>query len=466
MCRFYNEIPVPETGRQPKGSVMKSIHTLIRRTALGLSAIVALTVTGYAVSQTSQSVQLLENGSVKSSCSYSTMTVTPNGGIVVTCAGSTSSGPTFSLAAPTSLPVNTTTNSNEVRIVRSGTNASDVQVNYAVSGNGCVGDSSSVTFTAGTGGSMELHVVTNATAGQACSVQITPPTGMAGTPVSRTISVVDPDANVVFAFASGNPTSAAMGGSAVNITVTRTGGTNGDWSVPVVNTGNGTLGAVGTLSGLPLSFPTNGSGSATFQYTPPPATGTAGTVIFGFGTPNRNPTGTQTATATATYTLNLSSPPAGCPSPEVTTLGDLHTNGYVNTLYGTSPVTQTYPLPHSNTGFANIKLYQSAFTPQNGNLRTEIWISKCKGMPANPPQGGCYIASTSLLGPVGLIWQTILTGKLSTPTAVNNAGRCYAPTADGPWYVNVRVTFDNCPAGYPTFGNSCGWQPIWKDQSS
>ena len=443
---------------------MKSILTLIRRTAVGLSAIVALTVTGYAVSQTSQ-VQLFEsNGSLKSSCSYSTMTVTPSGGIQVTCSGTTSSGPTFALAAPTSLPVNTTTSSNEVRVVRTGTSNADVQVNYSVSGNGCVAaNNASVTFLAGTGGSMEISVTTNATAGQSCVVQITPPAGMAGAPVSRTISVVDPDANVVFAFASGNPTSAAMGGSAVNVTVTRTGGTNGDWSVPVQITG-GTLGNVGDINGSPLSFPANGSGSATFQYVPPPASGSPGTVIFGFGAPNRNPAGTQTATATSTYTLSLSSPPAGCPAQE-SAAADLKSSGTVNTAYGTSPVTATYMLPNATTGLGEIGLYQSAFTPQNGNLRTEIWISRCKGMPANPPPDACYLSSTSLLGPVSKLWQTKLTLKQSTPALVAAAGRCYAPAADGPWFINIRITFDNCPAGYPTYGNSCGWQPIWKPKT-
>ena len=74
---------------------------------------------------------------------------------------------------------------------------------------------------------------------------------------------------------------------------------------------------------------------------------------------------------------------------------------------------------------------------------------------------GCYTSSNSL-SQVVKIWQTKLTTKLATPGAIAAIGRCYAPASQGPWYINIRVTYDTCS---PTWG-TCGWQPIWKEQTS
>src|SRR5690242_18276844 len=107
---------------------MKFTTTLIRRTVVSLSAIAALTITGYAASQTAQTVQLV--GSTTNNCVYSTMTVSPNGGVLVQCGGSTSSPGTFTVTGPTSLALNATTSGTTVKVTRTGgsSGASDVTV--------------------------------------------------------------------------------------------------------------------------------------------------------------------------------------------------------------------------------------------------------------------------------------------------------------------------------------------------
>ena len=443
---------------------MKSVQTLIRRTAVGLSAIAALIVTGYAVSQ---SVELRDsNGVVTAQCSYSEMKVTPNGGVIVSCSSSSATG-SFTVSAPNSLPVNTTT-TNQVNIVRTGTTP-DAAVNWQVSGTGCATDSGTINFTAGTGSSKPIAFTTGNTfaPGTTCVVGITPPAGMGGSPTSKTISIVNPDADVSFAFSSPSST-ASVGTTADQIVVTRSGGTNGVFQVPVAIAGtlapSGTL-LAGTLSPSTLTFNAN-SASATVTYTPPSTTpsspGLPANLLLSLGTPvqTSGPSGQAgTIGSNGTHEVTLNGPAVGCPSPEAS-VGSLGSGGTVNVLRGSSVLTATYALPNTGTGFANIGLYQTPYTPVSGQLISEIHISKCRGMTANQ-NNGCYTSSNSL-SQVVKIWQTKLTSKLASPAAIAAIGRCYAPASQGPWYINIRVTYDTCSSMWGT----CGWQPIWKEQIS
>jgi hypothetical protein len=442
---------------------MKPINTLIRRTAIGLSAIAALIVTGYAASQ---SVELRTNGALTGSCTYSSMTVSPNGGVVVTCAVANGPG-TFSISSTvTNLATGASTSGTQVKVTRTGGATGAVDVAVQASGlSGCSVSPTQVSFADGDAASKSLVVTATSNTG-ACVIAINPNGGSTGTD-HVTLNVLDANADVTFSFQSGSST-AAVGTGADSVTVTRTGGTGGAWTVPVTMSGSlapsGAL-LAGNVSTASLSFPA-GSSSATVSFTPPNTTPASpalpADLVLTLGTPNGPvPSSSQQGIlgSTTSHTITLNGPPVGCPSPEAQ-ISQLGSGGTVNVIRGASVLQSTYVLPTTATGFANIALYQTPYTPVSGNMVSEIHISKCKGMTPNQ-NNGCYIASSSM-SQVVKVWQTKFTLKLSTPALIAAAGRCYAPTSQGPWYVNIRVTYDTCS---PTWG-TCGWQPIWKEQTS
>jgi hypothetical protein len=163
-----------------------------------------------------------------------------------------------------------------------------------------------------------------------------------------------------------------------------------------------------------------------------------------------------------TATLTLNGPAVGCPAE--TTITPLGTNGSVNHQRVPSGQIVTYNLPTALSGPNGVfGLYETTYTIPNSPFSTEVHINKCKGLVQAPAAGsvdGCYISSGAI-AKVEKVWMTALTAKLSTPTAVSNAGRCYAPPAQGPWYINVKFTYASCK----TTGN-CGWHAVWKDYSS
>ena len=445
---------------------MQPIQTLIRRTAAVLGAIAALTVTGIATSQT---VTLSSGGS----CTYSQMTVTPNGNVEVTCASTAGPG-VFGIVVPLNMATGSTTTGTQARITRGSGTAGAVDVNFALSGSSsCTSSTASpVTFAAGEGGSKGIIISAGASPGT-CVVGITPSAGTVSGTGSATINVVDGDADVQFAFQS-SVIAANVGTSSTTITATRSGGPNGQWEVPFTLSGplsaSPTAPLRGSLSATKFVFPP-GSASSSVTYSPPATTPATPALpvdlVLTLGTPVGAipaPAATQNASLglISTATLTLNGPAVGCPAETIIT--PLGANGSVNHQRVPSGQIVTYNLPTALSGPNGVfGLYETTYTIPNSPFTTEVHINKCKGLVQAPAAGtvdGCYISSGAI-AKVEKVWMTALTSKLSTPTAVSNAGRCYAPPAQGPWYVNVKFTYASCR----TTGN-CGWHAVWKDYSS
>src|SRR5205085_1891702 len=217
-------------------------------TVLSLSAIAALIVTGYAASQTAppaQTVQLLNGSTVSASCTYSQMTVLPNGGIAVTC-GSASGPGTFTITSTiSSLATSAPTNTTAVKITRSNgtTGAVNVTLDTNSSGAGvaCSVSPSTLSWNDTESGSKPVSLTAGGTSGS-CVIKITPDGGAATGGLGQvSIAIVSPDDPVVFAFAQSN-SNAQVGQSNPPITVTRTGGTAGQWTVPITISGDLTIG--------------------------------------------------------------------------------------------------------------------------------------------------------------------------------------------------------------------------------
>lgn len=445
---------------------MNAVQTLIRRTAAALGTIAALTVPGLA---TAQVVTL--TGASGSSCTYTQMTVLPNGNVAVTCNTVASPG-VFTLTAPTSLSTSSQSTASQVRINRAGGSAGDVTIGFSLSGtSGCTSATPTpVTFADGDLLAKSILVDTNSTPGACVVALLAPSAGTLGLPSSKTISVVDPDSPVAFAFAASS-SGASVGSSVVQVVVTRTGGTNNAWTVPVTMSGSLTLGGAmitgaGSVSPstLVLSFPANSS-QAVLTFTPPPVTPGSpvlpASVQFALGTPASltAPAGQTGTSGAGTHTLTLNGPAVGCPVPE--TVANSALSAYANgtTLRMPSGAIQTYALPAPTVGKSTGTWRISAGTSSYpiAPYHFEVHINKCKGLVDGSAGGSCYGKFSTKTGIYSKNWFTkTVAAPYDTAAKIQAAGYCYAPPADGPWYVNIRYTYAGCE-----IAGNCGWNYQW-----
>jgi len=449
---------------------MKFTTTLIRRTVVSLSAIAALTITGYAASQTAQTVQLV--GSTTNNCVYSTMTVSPNGGVLVQCGGSTSSPGTFTVTGPTSLALNATTSGTTVKVTRTGGSSGASDVTVAVdptSTSACSVTTALVSFADTVAGSQGVVVAAGGTAGS-CVLTTSPTVGTAG--AALTMQIVDPNADVVFAFSSQTSQAQVGQAGATAITATRTGGTNGSWSVPVVLSGDLTSSNLlpatsGTLSAAQFSFPVNSS-TATINYTPPAIMPAGSTLVLTMqtpvatGTPVAGQAGTLTGTAALrANTLTLNGPSVGCPAYTGPPAQSLNSVGFINRIKGTSGYMVVYALPTSAAGFGQLGFFSNITTPAFGPAFTEVKISKCMG-DFTDQADGCYQKSSAIGEQMFTqSWAPRYTGYYPNAATFASQHRCMVNTP-GPWYINITMSFPAASCA----GGLCGWDTVWKTLSA
>lgn len=170
---------------------MTTFLTLLRRTAVALGAIAALTVTSEANAQAG-TINLSNGGS----CPYSSMTIDPSGAVNVTCDTGTPppAGPgTFSIIGNVSSIGTSTANSGTAfQVRRVGGSAGEVTVTYAVAGACSDAGAGFVTFSSGSALSKSIPVQTTATPG-VCTVEIVVGTpGISGNPLIKAIAVNEP----------------------------------------------------------------------------------------------------------------------------------------------------------------------------------------------------------------------------------------------------------------------------------
>jgi hypothetical protein len=148
-----------------------SIQTtnFLRRTFIGLGAGLALAAGTQALAQGSITL----SGSTSASCSYSSMTVLPNGNIAVTCgSGQTNpQGANFALSHGFSSNTLAPNTSGNVTVTRTGGPSEPLFVQYSVSGSGCSSQGGGMMMLAGQ--SQTIPVAVGA-AGTNCTVTIGP----------------------------------------------------------------------------------------------------------------------------------------------------------------------------------------------------------------------------------------------------------------------------------------------------
>jgi hypothetical protein len=116
-------------------------------------------------------------------------------------------------------------------------------------------------------------------------------------------------------------------------------------------------------------------------------------------------------------------------------------------------INQNYPSYNSG----NVGAYQTTITPTDGTAGIEMSISRCPGEIV--PLQNCN-------GP-SLDWaenEFTYSNVLMTEDKIKNKLHyCWAPLDHGPWYLNVRYTYDDvtCPPSIRVNG-MCGWHIIFK----
>jgi hypothetical protein len=397
------------------------------------------------------------SGTVNATCSSWSSVSGDANNLTFVCGAAQANGPgTVTLSAPTSISVGQTVNAGATR---SGGVNTAVDVTFTLSGAGCTSSTGLVQWGAAENGTKPI-TVTGSAAGT-CTISLAATTGspaINGSP--KNVTVVSPDANVVFDFDSTTVNNTSFGvTSPTVITVKRTGGSNGDWAVPLSYGGMlastqtpaaGTLAASAGSTVATLQFPA-GSTEASVSFTPAatvpagfPALPAAGGVTLGAPVPLTVPAG-QTAGipigAAATRTFNLVAV-TGCPvlsNVVMRTLGVPNKGVEFSTQRGQIA---SFPMPSPMATGGYVQMVQHPGSPVS--MDVEIWFSTCPGDVNDPlrnqigtNQWGGAGAKVCLKsygyngGPV--YWNK----NASSPTT------CKLPDLTGPYYVNYR--HNTCP---------------------
>lgn len=382
--------------------------------------------------------------------------------ITYSCGQAQSGGPgVFTLSVPASLPANATGNTS-VSISRSG-GTIDATVGVSASGGGCTASSGSVAFV-GTDGSAKA-VTVNTTTGTCTITMSVPSGGTVSGSASGSATIVDPAAPVTLAFAAASISPTTFGASSPTvIKVNRSGGTNGQVTLPITVSGVLTNAAAGTTSAsagsttTQLVFPANSS-EASISFTPA-STGTPGsgtvTLQAGGASTQSGQTVSYTIGDSRTFLLNASS---GCVVGDNVTImsfGVAATPTFVSLTSGYIAAVPM-PAPLATSGYVTVKDVAGT----NSSSDVEIWFSKCPGAINDPlrdqTQAGWFGVGTYKPCRVNL---NFTGGSLYWNRNGGSASVCQLSDSGGPYYMNYRLVnassgANTCP--YATCPNFIQW---------
>lgn len=155
---------------------------LLRRTALAFAAVAGLAITSFS-QQAAAAVITLTNAS-GNSCSYSSMSVAPDGSFNVQCSGGPPTNPppsttgvagTFSFVSATGTTGGVIGSNYQFPVSRTGGTTGQVDMYYTVGGAGCVNGVGSLSFPDGSSASQSAQVMVIANSAQ-CTITLGTPT--------------------------------------------------------------------------------------------------------------------------------------------------------------------------------------------------------------------------------------------------------------------------------------------------
>lgn len=177
------------------------------------------------------------------------------------------------------------------------------------------------------------------------------------------------------------------------------------------------------------------------------------------------PTGHTTAPASGSINITVQASgggdpvPVGCPTPQADyKLVNLGWSSAPSELRMASGVIASFPIPAPKATKASVRLSQGQ-TPVSPGGTSEFYISKCPGV-INPAGGSCYksVQAGNYTNAPDAYTKAVY--GWDTQAELDPRNSCWAPAAEGQWYVNVRwnYTTTNCPWG-------CGYSLQWFEGS-
>ena len=272
-----------------------------------------------------------------------------------------------------------------------------------------------------------------------------------------------PGAAGQFAFVNATGTTASIGGN-YQFPVSRVNGTTGSVSIVYTVAGAGCTNGVGTLTFPDGSTAQNAqiwaltaNSTCTITLGTPTTTATVSSAPT-LGTPSTMTISVAPSTTTTGPTGPTTPPPATCPTGYTTPANMLNMNlgGIGNPLLAMAKSNQviSIPLPAVQPGFSTgqIAFGESAggaYTPQPVTL--QISISQCPGLIDTDTTNRCNLTSTN--GNYNsLTWFAQAYSIIKDATSANARGYCWAPAAQGQWYLNAQWAYTQCAFGAQTCG--------------
>jgi hypothetical protein len=168
-------------------------------------------------------------------------------------------------------------------------------------------------------------------------------------------------------------------------------------------------------------------------------------------------------TASATVTMTASSGPtatAGCPTgfvePSDLLAGTIGGAGVASPLLMPTDRVFTMLLPTVDAAkqYATWTMTAAPTTPSPLTLRTSI--SRCRGYIDTDATNFCNLTAT----PGALVtntWYPRASGSILDAASATAAGFCWAPADQGPWYLNVKMSYQTCVFGSLACGMALQW---------
>jgi hypothetical protein len=118
----------------------------------------------------------------------------------------------------------------------------------------------------------------------------------------------------------------------------------------------------------------------------------------------------------------------------------------------------TIPLPSVDAAnhYATWALAAAADLLTPAAMTTQVSISRCRGY-IDPDQANFCNVTTTATNLIQNRWYPRASGAIVDAASANTVGACWAPESQGPWYLNVKMSYTNCLLASGTCGMRLQW---------
>jgi hypothetical protein len=153
---------------------------------------------------------------------------------------------------------------------------------------------------------------------------------------------------------------------------------------------------------------------------------------------------------------------AGCPTgfvePSNLLAGTIGVAGPIFPFVAPTDRVITIPLPSVDAAkqFGTWMLAAGVDVGTPATMTTQASISRCRGYLDPDATNFCNLTSTSTSA-ISNTWYPRAGGSVVDAASAHAAGACWAPDSQGPWYLNVKMSYSTCMLS----SGSCGMELTW-----